>query len=76
MYRLHSMHGPTVFASESLTEALNCLLRKALSNGGMYRVVDERNQREVAMLDTNAIYWPLCYERNRGAQPLSEIRSF
>lgn len=66
-YRLHSMHGPTVFAYESLETGLKELLALALrnSNGGMYRLLDEQSGKEYARVDTFAIYHPLNVERNR-----------
>jgi hypothetical protein len=65
-YRLHSMHGPTVFAFDRLEKGLDELfaLAKRNANGGIYRLVDENNGKEYARVDTYAIYAPLNYERN------------
>jgi hypothetical protein len=63
-YRLHSMHGPTVYASDSLSKMLEELWRLRRSNGGLYRLVDERSGREIASIDTFATYAPLNYEEN------------
>lgn len=75
-YRLHSMHGPTVFAYESLETGLKDLLALALrnSNGGMYRLVDEFSGREYARIDTYGIYQPLNIERNRAMHEDSAAR--
>ncbi|HSE44244.1 MAG TPA: hypothetical protein VLA89_02835 [Gemmatimonadales bacterium] len=65
--RLHSMHGPTVFAFDSIEEGLKELLALALrnSNGGLYRLLDEQTGKEYARVDTWALYWPLNHERNQ-----------
>ena len=65
MYRIHSMHGPTCHVYKRLTDALNELWRMKLSNGGLYRVIDETRGKEIASIDTFATYEPLCYEANQ-----------
>ena len=54
MYRLHSMFGPTVMAYKTLTEALEALDRKKLSNGGLYRIIKDGSEKVLASLDTYA----------------------
>lgn len=54
MYRLHSMHGPTVMAYNNLTEALDRLWGLKQSNGGTYRIMRDGSERIIASLDTYA----------------------
>ena len=63
-YTIHSMHGPTVMEFNSLELALKRLFDLKLSNGGVYRIVDEYG-KEYASIDTYATYWPLCNEWNK-----------
>lgn len=54
MYRLHSMHGPTVMAYKELSRALEELDRKKLTNGGLYRIIKDGSEKVIASLDTYA----------------------
>ncbi len=62
-YRIHNMHGPTVFEYDRLEKALTKLYSLRLSNGGVYSVRDSRDKK-YASLDTFATYEPLCFEEN------------
>jgi hypothetical protein len=57
------MHGPTVMQYKTLTAALEKLYNLKHSNGGLYRVLDDRG-KQYAALDTYATYSPLNYEAN------------
>lgn len=65
MYRLHSMHGPTVFTYNSLTKALEKLDSLKLSNGGVYRIMRDGSERIIASLDTYATTTILNAEHNQ-----------
>lgn len=63
-YRIHSMHGPTVFVYGKMSKGLDELWRMRRSNGGWYHLVDEFSGRKIASIDTFATYEPLNAEAN------------
>ena len=64
VYRLHSMHGPTVFAYTELSRAMYELLRKRQSNGGLYRIIADGSTKVLMSLDTYATTEILNAEEN------------